>query len=738
MSTPALALSALESLPPHPRLLVSGSVALDAAFAPCSSDSLRVAARAHLLELAEGAVLSSPPTRHGAPNFHHTARRSLGVILDSAAAFIATRDARFLSRASSELAAVCEFDEWGAGEAFLDVAEMSVGVALGLDWLHAYLDAPVRAACEAALVRCCLAHARSVYIDAVRPEGAEKDGSTHTVGWVNGVHNWNQVCNAGMLAAALAVGDSTDAEVRALAHTAVCGALASLPRAMRCYFPEGSFPEGPQYYSFGTSFNVLALAMLRSALGGDAGLAASHSALGASIAWRRHIESPLGLAFNYADNGQAQLNADAFLHWLGDAYGVPHARAFARALLLRKIAPGALDGRDGTGVRKGWAKFDRLFALHLLWMGDATPLEEDATPLPLDAHFRGIGEVALLRSAWGNERALWTGIKGGRNGHNHSHLDLGTVMLDALGQRWAIDFGSDSYNLPKYNSRKLDGPRWSYLRPSNRGHNTITLGAPTRIGSALQDLTAVAPVAHFSSTPARAHAVVDLSAAYASEAPGVRAARGLALCDGRRRVLVQDEVRALPPSGLAAVWRLFTEARVVLAADGRSAMLALGGEECLVQLLAPPDARLLTSSAHPDVTHGGVAQRVAAVGSDSDAEIDGNDGGGAPPVGSKAAEKLEKRAARRAARRSDTAQGNGGGAVRGPDRSEMRRGVLRSSVVQDPNEGVTCLYVLHEFAAGTTEGLVAVMFTPRDPSAPCAPVGATWPLEPLDTWSGAL
>ena len=728
MASPATALRALDALPAHPRLLVASAAALGAAFAPAPADALRAAARAHLLELAEGALASAPPTRDGALNFHHTARRSLGVILDTAAAFAASGDARFLARAAAELGAVCAFAEWGAGEAFLDVAEMAVGVALGFDWLHAHLEPPLRAACEAALVRCCLAHARAVYVDAVRPEGAEKDLSTHTVGWVNQPHNWNQVCNAGMIAAALALGDSADAETRALARVALSGALLSLPRAMRAYAPDGAFPEGPQYYSFGTSFNVLALAMLRSALGGDAGLAAAHGALGASVDWRRHVESPTGLAFNYADNGQAILNADAFLSWLGAAYDLPHARAFARAQLARKVAPAA-DGRDGTGARKGWAKFDRLFALHLLWLpaAEEAAAAAAAPPPPLDALFRGIAELALFRAAWGAPRALWAGLKGGRNGHNHGHLDLGSFMLDALGQRWAVDFGSDDYNLPKYNSRREGGPRWRYLRPSNRGHNTLTLGAPAGVGAALQDLCAAAPVARFSAAPARAHAVVDLGAAYASAAPGARAARGLALLDGRARVLVQDDVAAPPGAPLGAVWRVFTEARVALAADARAAELALGGEVVLVELLAPAGARFATSAAHPDAAQGGVA---APAGDARDAARD--------------AKRLVRRAARRAAAGGAEASaeeeeeegggGGGGGGPRGPDRAEMRRGVLRSTVVQNANDGVTCLYIVHEFAAGA-DGRIAVMFTPRDAAAPRGPAGSDWPLEPLAAWA---
>ena len=56
--------------------------------------------------------------------------------------------------------------------------------------------------------------------------------------------------------------------------------------------------------------------------------------------------------------------------------------------------------------------------------------------LPLAAAYRGV-DVAFLRSAWNDPNAIFAGFKGGDNRANHSHLDLGSFVLDAAGQRWA-------------------------------------------------------------------------------------------------------------------------------------------------------------------------------------------------------------------------------------------------------------------------------------------------------------
>jgi len=95
---------------------------------------------------------------------------------------------------------------------------------------------------------------------------------------------------------------------------------------------------------------------------------------------------------------------------------------------------------------------DRASIFHLLWAANL-PANLSEGSQPLDRLFRGI-HVAFLRSAWNDKDAFFVGFKGGDNKANHSHLDLGTFVLDALGQRWALDLGSDDYNLPGYFGRE--------------------------------------------------------------------------------------------------------------------------------------------------------------------------------------------------------------------------------------------------------------------------------------------
>jgi hypothetical protein len=59
--------------------------------------------------------------------------------------------------------------------------------------------------------------------------------------------------------------------------------------------------------------------------------------------------------------------------------------------------------------------------------------------------------LAMLRTSWEDPEAIFVGIKAGqdRNGRGHTHLGLGSFILEAGGARWALDLGRDDYNLPE-------------------------------------------------------------------------------------------------------------------------------------------------------------------------------------------------------------------------------------------------------------------------------------------------
>jgi hypothetical protein len=206
----------------------------------------------------------------------------------------------------------------------------------------------------------------------------------------------------------------------------------------------------------------------------------------------------------------------------------------------------------------------------------------------LDKHFRR-ADIVSFRSSWTDEKALFVGFKGGDNKANHSHLDLGTFVLDADGARWALDMGVDDYNLPGYFDK--DNFRWVYHRMRAEAHNTLVINP----GADPDQLpTAVAAVTRFVSKPNHAFAITDLTAAYAKHAQKV--ARGIALLD-RKQVLVQDEVASEKPAEIW--WFMHTQAEIKISDDGGTAILSQGDAKLQARILSPADGKFEVMDAKP-------------------------------------------------------------------------------------------------------------------------------------------
>jgi hypothetical protein len=439
-------------------------------------------------------------------------------------------DPRWAQRARAELLAAASFSDWNPSH-FLDVAEMAHAFALGYDWLYDYLTPDERTTIRRALIE-----------KGLRP--TEEQYAARAT-WTHATHNWNLVCNGGAIIGALAIAD----EEPGLAGTLLAQALASLPIALASYAPDGAWSEGPVYWDYGTRYLVTAMAALTSALGTDFGLSDARGLSGTGR-FRLYVAGPTGLFFNYAD-ASPRAGAAPTLFWLARRYDDPTVAFGARDAALA-----------GASARD------------LLWY-DSRGTTADLATLPLDIRYQA-AHLAFFRSAWNDKEAIYVGFKGGDNATNHAHLDLGTFVLDALGQRWAVDLGPDDYDLPGYFSA---AQRWTYERLKTSGQNTLMLN------NANQDVKAVAPLSAFKTAADGGFAIADLTAAYAASG-ATRIQRGLSLRDGRSRVLIQDEIETTQPVDLT--WTMHTQAVVEL--QGDRAILSQGGASLEARILAPEGA----------------------------------------------------------------------------------------------------------------------------------------------------
>jgi hypothetical protein len=483
-------------------------------------------------------ILEQPPVEYKlvGPRLLHVSRRCVYRIYTLATLYRLDGDPKYLERAKRELMAAAGFKDWHP-EHFLDTAEMTHALAIGYDWFYHDLSDEERRVIREAIIEKGLNRAKEAY-----------QGTERWKWWVTCRHNWNQVCNGGIALGALAIAD----EKPEFCEYIMEQAMKSLPLAMAEYAPDGGWPEGPGYWHYATRYTVYLLAGMKTALGTDMEISRTPGFPETGM-FRIHFTSPIGLTFNFADAGNRAGSAEE-MYWMSREFNQPlyawHQHQFLR-------------GAD---------------ALSLWWFD---PRGEAPEGLSLDAMFKGV-DVAFFRSAWEDPDAIFFGFKGGDNKANHSHLDLGTFVLDALGERWALDLGGDNYNLPAYFGNK----RWTYYRLRTEGHNVLVLNGEN------QDSKAEAPIINFNSTPEFAFAIADLSKAYAGQAK--RVMRGVAMVD-RSRVIIQDEVAADEP--VSVVWGFHTEADIEI--DGRRATLTQDNAHLSLRIITPENAIFKTVSAQP-------------------------------------------------------------------------------------------------------------------------------------------
>jgi len=161
--------------------------------------------------------------------------------------YLVDEDEQVLERINDELLAVCNFSDWNPSH-YLDVAEMSLAVALAIDWVGDDLPETTVGLAKETLIQ-----------KGIMPSYNESGN----VGWIDGNNNWNQVCHAGMIAAAIVTAD-VDPE---LSSRTLSRALEGIPHALAEYGPDGVYPEGSTYWSYGTSFTAMTSSMLNTAFG---------------------------------------------------------------------------------------------------------------------------------------------------------------------------------------------------------------------------------------------------------------------------------------------------------------------------------------------------------------------------------------------------------------------------------------------------------------------------------------
>ena len=474
-------------------------------------------------------------------------------------AYRITGDEKYFLRAEKEMLNVAGFSDWNPTH-FLDVAEMTLGMAIGYDWLHDRLPASSRATISEAILH-----------KGLLPSFDKRYNS-----WLQATHNWNQVCNAGMTYGALAVAD----EYPGISKQIIDRALNTIHQPMEDYKPDGAYPEGYIYWDYGTSFNVMFLSAIGKAFSTDYGLSEIPGFL-KTAGFYQNMTGVTGIPFNWGDcSSRASLSPAMF--WFARRNNDPSQLWVEKSYLA---------GDDFSAFTR-----DRLLPAIMVW-GKDTRLDKVTPPASKFWIGQGANPVCMMRTSWTDDNALYLGFKAGSASVNHGHMDIGSFVFESDGVRWAADFGMQDYESLESKGIRLfgrtqDAQRWTVFRLNNFVHNTLT------VNNALQLVKGYAKINRHSDDPAFSFALSDLSSVYEDQL--ARVTRGVAIVD-QKYAVIQDELTALD-TATTVRWTMLSPADVTIT-EKNTAILKKDGQELLIRVLSPARVTMKTWSTQPSTDY---------------------------------------------------------------------------------------------------------------------------------------
>ncbi|HEX7905415.1 MAG TPA: heparinase II/III family protein [Chitinophagaceae bacterium] len=480
-----------------------------------------------------------------------TSRTALTYIYYLSYAWRMTGNNKYAERVKKELLNVCAFKDWGPRH-FLDDAEMTTAVSIGYDWLYNYLDAKTKSIVENAILK------KGLYES--MPETAT-DKSHYS--WLKKKNNWNAVCNTGMAMGALAIFELKPQ----LAQTIIERSIRLVRDvAMKEYLPDGNYPEGYTYWSYGTTYNLILIDVLEKLLGSSFGMTEN----------KGFMSTPEYILQMSTQNMTCFAYSDCFT---GFTFSFPMFW-FAKRAGDNSMLWGEADKL--SYMKKQGMTEDEMFNVRylpsvLLW---ASPQPFQGIKKPGKRLYVGQGTtpVAIMRNHWGGKDEIFVGLKGGSCLTNHSHMDIGSFVMYRGANQWVKDLGAQEYySLDKYGfnlgDRSQYSKRWDALRLNNKVHNVMLFNG------AKQNVNAKANIIASGETPNFVYATSDLSLV---DSPAVaNHQRGVSIVDNKY-VMIRDE---LTNAGnyTDVRWAMLTPASVKII-DDHTAELTMNGEKMLMKV----------------------------------------------------------------------------------------------------------------------------------------------------------
>ncbi len=270
----------------------------------------------------------------------------------------------------------------------------------------------------------------------------------HWIGLDGHVHNWNPWIHGNVLVAALALSD--DAETRELL---VGLAAQGIDRYVAALPADGAIDEGYAYWWNGACRALEALDVLAYATDGAWDAAPAVPALRETVAFPRR--SHLGGAWyvNLAD-GPARPPVDQPWHALHRA-----ARAIGDTAAQRHAAAQRttqrLAGRPAVTEAEGLGRLLRGIT-DPLWISAEDELGDRLEDWLERDVWMPSTEVLVTRTGSGTSGGLTLVAKGGHNGENHNHNDVGSFIVAADGVPVIVDAGRPTYTAQTFGPRRYE------------------------------------------------------------------------------------------------------------------------------------------------------------------------------------------------------------------------------------------------------------------------------------------
>ena len=462
----------------HPRLLLkAGEEALIQSLISTSPEHNK--SHTYIIETANTFLQAAPIVKPTGTRILSESHDAIEQIFYLSYAYRMTGQTQYLTKAETVMNDICNWDNWITYS--LDTSEMTFAVAIGYDWLYSGLS------------------------EATKQKAREKILNygfltQKTKSFWNYTSNWNQVCIGALACSALAIyGDGTT-QMNTEAAFVLNNILVKNPNSMNTY-NDGNYPEGPMYWSYGTTYEVLMLSALEGVYGknheGINRLIASPGFL-ESAEFMQYATGPTSLYFNYSDSTAKRIPLPATL-WMAEKANKPSWLSEEKKLMQ-------------NGSYSEYFENRRFLPLALIYGKDIS-LDNLTDPQAKLWKGYGVNPVVMVRTAWQGSLGKYMGIKGGTPTYSHAQMDGGFFVYDSQGIRWGMDFGKYDYDAQgtvNDNDFSQNSQRWDIFRVSNLSQNTISIKKASETSWQHHKVNGAATIDEIYDTPEKRGAKVNM------------------------------------------------------------------------------------------------------------------------------------------------------------------------------------------------------------------------------------